>query len=244
MKSRNMVAVVCVVLVSACGSAMAGPTGQINIPSTDAKGLQEVTLSVNNYARFSGAADAGPNTYGIGVVTGLLPFEKVKIEIGADYTTSGVGTAYPFTFNAKVATAEDALFAGLPAFAVGAYNIGTISASLPQNIVYGLAARTFPVIGRISVGGYSGSEDALGKKENSGLLASWDRSITEVSDKLWLGVDYMSGGNSNDGIGVGGSWSFTKQVNLLAGVTIYNPGQRTLAGGKPTFTTQLSINLP
>ena len=110
----------------------------------------------------------------------------MRIEIGADYTTSGVGTAYPFTFNAKVATAEDALFAGLPAFAVGAYNIGTISASLPQNIVYGLAARTFPVIGRISVGGYSmrWAKRKIAVCSHPGIAAS--RKFRTSSGWVWI----------------------------------------------------------
>jgi hypothetical protein len=244
MKLGRILAAASVAVVVASSVALAGPTGQINIPSTDAKALKEVTISINNYARFSSAADAGANSYGVGVVTGLLPFEKVKLEVGADYTTSGTGTSYPFSFNAKLATAEDALFTGLPAFAVGTYNLGTISAALPQNIVYGLVAKTLPVVGRISAGGYSGAERALGKKVNNGVLVSWDRTISEISDKLWLGIDYMSGKNADGEISFGGSWSFTKQVTLLAGITIPNPGQSTLPGGKPTFTTQLSINLP
>jgi hypothetical protein len=244
MKLGRIFSVVWAATVLTCGAALAGPTAQINIPSTDAKGLQEVTIGISNNVRFSSAENAGPNSYGIGVVTGLLPYEKVRLEIGADYTTTGAGTAYPFTFNAKLATAEDALFNGMPAFAVGAYNLSTISASLPQNIVYGLVARTLPVVGRISVGGYNGAEKALGAKTNTGLMASWDRCITEISDKLWLGMEYMSGRNSNGEVSFGGSWAFTKQISLLAGVTIYNPGQSDLVGGKPAFTTQLSINLP
>jgi len=244
MKLGRILAAATAVVALASGLALAGPTGQINIPSTDAKGLKEVTLSINNYARFSSAADAGANSYGLGVVTGLLPYEKVKIEVGADYTTSGVGSVYPFSFNAKLATAEDALFTWMPALAVGGYNLGTISAALPQNVVYGLAAKTLPVVGRISAGGYNGAEKALGKKTNTGVLVSWDRTITEVSDKLWLGIDYMSGKNADGEVSFGGSWSFTKQVTLLAGITVPNPGQSALIGGKPSFTTQLSVNLP
>ena len=244
MGTLRIMAATMAALVLASSFAVAGPTGQINIPSTDAKGLKEVTISVNNYARFSSAADAGPNSYGIGIVTGLLPFEKVKLEIGADYTTLGAGTVYPFSFNAKFATAEDALFTGMPAFAAGGYNLGTISAAYPQNIVYGLIAKTLPVVGRFSVGGYNGAERSLGSKVNNGIMASWDRTISEVSDKLWLGIDYMSGKNSDNEISFGGSWSFTKQVTLLLGVTVPNAGQSALLGGKPTFTTQLSVNLP
>jgi hypothetical protein len=41
----------------------------------------------------------------------------------------------------------------------------------------------------------------------------------------------------------------TKQVNVLVGIHIFNPGYKpsggeSLPGGKPAFTTQLKINLP
>ncbi len=247
-------------------AAYAGPSGQINIPSTDAKGLGEATISVNAYTRFSSKDDAGANTYSAGIVTGLLPFESVKLEVGADYTTawsSSLADTHPVTFNAKLATAEDLGFKGMPAFAVGVYGLGTydkpeVGTSTRQNVVYALAAKTLPVVGRFSVGGYTGSSRAMasggnpsGTGNNSGVMASWDRSMTEISDKLWLGVDYMSGNNAGGEISVGGSWAFNKHVTLLAGVVWYNPFYKlsaadsgTMPGGKPAFTTQLSINLP
>ena len=244
--------------------ATAGPTAQINIPSTDAKGFQELSISVNNYTRFSSRTDAGTNLYSSGFNTGLLPFEKIKLEIGADYSTTGQNSwsdNHPFTFNSKLASAEDAFISGLPAFAVGVYNLGTydkpeVNGSTRQNILYGLAAKTVPVFGRLTVGGYYGSERALATKgnprnNNSGLMASWDRTITEISDNLWFGADYMSGNNANGEISVGASWSFSKQVCLLIGMVWYNPFYKLsasdggeLPGGKPAFTTQLTINLP
>ena len=251
MKRVKMMAAAAAMVVMASGSAFAGPTGQINIPSVDAKGLKEVTISINNNVRFSTDTDAGANLFDAGVVTGLLPYEKVKIEIGADYGTVGsTATKQPFTFNAKLATAEDALFAGLPAFAVGGYNLGNTttdptSASNAQNIIYGLAAKTFGKAGRFSVGGYTGDKTVLlnasAEKDNTGFLASWDRTISEVSDKLWVGADYMSGNNGDGEFSLGGSWAFSKQITLLTGVTFYN---EKATGGKAAFTTQLSINLP
>lgn len=239
MKSVKMLAVASAIVAVASGSAMAFPTGQINIPSTDAKGLKEVTIGINNYAHFSSAEDAGTNTFGIGVTTGVLPFKKVKLEVGTDYTPSSTN---PFNYNAKLATTEDAFVSGLPAFAVGVFALDTTDNS--PNIVYALAAKTLPVVGRLSIGGYSGDKDALvdanGKKDNSGVLASWDRTISEVSDKLWLSVDYMSGKNGFGGIGFGGAWAYSKQVSLLVGATVYNE----IAYSKPTFTTQVIINLP
>lgn len=269
MKITRVLAAACAVVAMASSFAMATPTGQIWIPSTDAKGLKEVTINLTNIARFSNKTDAGPNYYNVGVVTGLLPFEKIKAEIGVDYLTTGnkgnKADDYPFYFNGKVATAEDALFKGMPAFAVGAYNLGTYDkpensalASTRQNIVYGLAAKTLPVIGRVSAGGYYGASRALATagnpsntNMNSGFMASIDRAMPEISDKLWLAVDYMSGNNGNGALSFGGSWAFNKNISLLVGMQIYNPFYNisandagSLPGGKPAFTTQLFINLP
>jgi hypothetical protein len=133
--------------------------------------------------------------------------------------------------------------------------------STRQNIAYLLAARTLPVIGRLSVGGYYGSERALATAgnpghNNIGMLASWDRVMKEIAENVWLGAEYMSGNNLNGVISVGGAVAFSKQVALLVGANWYNPFYKTSAadysapgyppipGGKPTFTTQLQICLP
>jgi len=265
MKLGKVLAAACLTVATACGTAMAIPSEQIAIPSTDAKGFKEVTLNIISTQRFSSKPDAGASSYDAGVLVGVLPFESLKLEVGFDYLTSNLQTdntadQNPFYFNAKLATPEDLGFKGMPAIAVGAYNLGTYDntkfGSTRQNLVYGLVARTLPVIGRLSAGGYVGAKRALANgsntvntDQNSGVLISWDRGITEISDKLWLGIDYMSGNNANGELGIGGSWAFSKQVTLLVGVQTFNPGYKTtggeaIPGGKPAFTTQLFINLP
>jgi hypothetical protein len=262
MKLKRILTAASAIVVMASSMAMATPTGQIWIPSTDAKAFKEVTINLTNIVRFSNAADAGPNYFDVGVVAGVLPYETVKLEIGIDYLTTGTKAKiddYPVYFNAKLATAEDLGVKGMPALAVGAYNLGTydkpeVGLSTRQNLVYALLAETIPVVGRISAGGYYGAKRALANgtnsidsKMNSGIMASWDRTISEVSDKLWTAVDYMSGNNGNGQLGIGASWAFSKQITLLAGLQIFNPfykpsGGETLPGGKPAVTTQLFIN--
>ena len=257
MKLTRILATAGLMVALASGSALATPSTQIWIPSTDVKGFKEVNIGVDNYIRFSDAANAGPNYYDLGVTAGVLPLENFKLELGVDYLTDNLGgnsnvtsnqAKHPIMFNFKAGIPEDAFgIKGMPAIAAGMYNIGTFDhgatgGNTMQNIAYGLVAKTFPVIGRISVGGYNGAEKQLGKKINNGVLASWDRSMPEISDKLWLAIDYMSGRNYNGALSVGGSWAFSKNTSLLVGVNVYNPGQSTLTGGKPTFTTQLDIN--
>lgn len=250
MRFMKIVAAASMLVALACGSAMATPSTQIWIPSTDVKAFKEVHIDIDNYTRFSSKADAGFNTYDVGVTVGVLPLEKIKLEVGIDYITDGLqgngslASKNPINFNFKAGVPEEAFFKGMPAVAAGMYGINTANDALSANIAYGLIAKTFPVIGRLSVGGYNGTERYLspGSKGNNGILASWDRTMSEISDKLWLAVDYMGGNNTLGAVSVGGSWAFTPNVSLLVGVNVYNPGQQDLPGGKPTFTTQLDIN--
>jgi len=250
MKLTRILATAGLMVALASGSALATPSTQIWIPSTDVKGFKDIHIDIDNYARFSSSDGAGVNTYDVGVTVGIMPLEKFKVEVGVDYITDGAAGSYaakhPAYFNFKAGVPEDAFFKGMPAVAGGMFGLNTATAgdhgSSSANVAYGLVAKTFPVIGRISVGGYNGAERSLGEKTNNGILASWDRSMPEISDKLWLAVDYMGGKNILGALSVGGSWAFNPNVSLLVGYNVYNPGQSTHPGGKPTFTTQLDIN--
>ena len=269
MKIKRILAVTGLVVAMTSSLAMATPSTQIWIPSTDVKALKEIHIDIDNYTRFSGRTENGfnPNLYNIGVSAGVLPFENIKLEVGIDFLKSGYqnDSTYgydraPLYFNAKLGIPEDGFgIKGLPAFAVGAFNLGTYEKlekglTTRQNIVYGLVAKTLPVVGRFSAGGYYGSERALGKKTNSGVMASWDRTMSEISDKLWFAADYMGGNNANGEVSVGGSWAFSKQVSVIVGVVFFNPFYKVSAtdpgngnggninpGGKPALTTQLDI---
>ncbi len=262
MKTASKMILAAVLTLSLSGTAMATPSTQVWIPSPDVKGFGDVNIGIDSYIRYSPKSDAGANIYDVGVTVGVLPFEKIKLEIGIDYLTSlkqndNQADNHPFYFNAKLGTPEDSFFNGMPSVALGIYNLGTYdkpenALSTRQNIVYGLVGKTLPVIGRLSAGGYFGSERALANgtnlsNQNSGVMASWDRTISEISDKLWLAVDYMSGNNANGALSVGGSWAFNKNVSLLVGTVFFNPFYKpsageSIPGGKPAFTTQLDIN--
>lgn len=232
-----------VLTLAASTAAFATPSTQIWIPSTDIQAYKTLHLGIDNYVRTSSKL-GNANYYDMGLTAGILPFEKIQAEIGVDYLEGGQGIAAdksPIYFNGKIGTPEDALFKSSPAFAVGVYNMGTKLGITTQNIAYGLAAKTLPVVGRFSVGGFQGSETALGKGQNAGVLASWDRTMTEISDKLWLAVDYQGGNSAMGALSFGASWAFAKNVSLIVGYDIYN---NVLTGGKNTVTTQLDINFP
>ena len=240
------------------GMAFATPSTQIWIPSTDIQAYKTLHLNLDTYFRASGVSKAGSltgrdaNTVVVGPTIGVLPFEKIQAEVGFDYVVTGTEYVdnYPFMGHFKIGTPEDSLFTFSPALAVGMYNIGNshkLGMMSGQNMVYGLAARTLPVVGRISAGGYTGSkisfDDGRGADaaQNTGVLLSWDRTMTEISDKLWVAVDYQGGNNVNGSVNFGVSWAFSKNVSVIFGYDVYK--EKTLAGNN-TFTTQVDINWP
>ncbi len=235
-------------------AAQATPSTQIWSPSTDIQPYKVWHLGLDNYIRTSNKGSVTNNVYDAGLTVGVLPFEKIQLETGFDYMDSGLGStadSHPVYFNAKLGTPEGSLGASSPAIAVGGYNFGTKTGITTQNIAYALVAKTlpktasFPSLGRFSAGYYSGSKRVLvdenGKAANDGVILTWDRTMSEISDKLWLAIDYASGKSANGAFNFGFAWSFSKNTSVIFAYDIYN---NTKTGGKNTFTTQLDINFP
>jgi hypothetical protein len=249
---KKLLIITVLVCVISSEFAFSTPSTQIWIPSTDFQKWKTMHLGIDNYIRTSkidGIRGAG--MYDLGLTTGLLPFEKFQGEIGVDYLSMGDSNYddFPIYFNAKIGLPEDALFKGSPAVALGAYNFGLKKNLTNYNILYGEIARTIPILGRLSVGYYTGNDKLLVdenlKKANNGLLLSWDRTMTEISDKLWLAVDYQGGQNYLGALSFGASWAFSKNVSVIFGYDIYNNKKayyNTNNQNANTFTTQLDIN--
>ena len=249
--------------------ASATPSTQIWIPSTDIQPYKTVHLGADVYLRTSDEPSGVnlPPFYDLGVTVGVLPFEKVQAEVGFDLQYGGANTAvgldgHPLYFNAKVGIPEDAFFKWQPAVAFGGYNFGTKTGELDEstgaypatgtnaNIWYGLVAKTFAPLGRFSVGYYGLNKkasvatvyDASGNKgDANGILASWDRTLSEISDKLWVAVDYQGGKNAYGATSFGISWAFAKNVSVILGYDVYNNKDR---AGQNTATIQVDINFP
>ncbi len=273
MKKVTMMLLTAATLLGAtCMTAMATPSTQIWIPSTDIQAFGTVHLGIDNYFRSTHHSQFNPdypyrgrdnNVLDIGLTVGVLPFEKLQMEVGVDYLViaGDPNDNHPWSANFKIGMPEDAMFKYSPAIAAGMYNVGSqqkmdISPLVisGQNIVYALAAKTIPAmgpvpsLGRISAGYYHGSRKTLvdkrldpAKSQNEGLLLSWDRTMSEISDKLWMAVDYMSGNNVQGALSFGVSWAFSKNVSLIVGYNVYK--EKSLAGSN-TITTQLDINIP
>lgn len=225
--------------------ALATPSTQIWIPSTDIQKFGTFHLGADTYQRSKEDANgARPHVYDYGLTAGVLPYEKIQMEAGIDFITNGTDADdHPLYFNAKLGTPEGSLFDGSPALAAGGFAFGTTHDATDYNIVYGLVAKTFPVIGRLSAGYYVGNDDLLvdadGDEDNDGVLLSWDRTISEVSDKLWAAVDYQGGDNSFGALSVGVAWAFTPSTSVIFGYDFYNENK---TAGEDTYTVQVDIN--
>ncbi len=228
-------------------AAYATPSTQIWIPSTDVQKYKSVHLNADNYV----AAEKETNgnwkapVFVIGPTVGVLPYEKIQAEAGFDVIKAGLSADnYPVYLHAKAGTPEGSLFGGSPAFALGGYNFGLKRDVTDQNIIYGLTAKNLAKLGRLSAGYYSGNKKVLvdehGAKANTGLLLSWDRTLGEISDKLWAAVDYQGGNSALGALSFGVSWAFAPNTSVIFGYDVYNNAK---IAGKGTFTVQLDINL-
>ena len=157
-------------------------------------------------------------------------------------------------FNAKLGVPEGAFGAYFPALAIGGYVFGTrpmarragrtASPGTDFNIVYAKMAKTFGPIGRLSAGYYRGNEallvDENGAEEPDGVLLCWERSMTEISDKLSAAVDYMGGDNSFGALSYGMAWKFSPNVSVIFAYVDQNNDD--LAFVEDWFTVQVDID--
>ncbi len=228
------------------------PSTQIWIPSTDFQGSGKFHFGLDDFLRIkNNNGTRGGTIFCAGLTTGFLPFNKFLGEVGIDYYTMSdpVYDIHPLLFNIKLGIPEDSLFKNSPAIVFGVYNIGTKKNLTNYNMYYGLIAKNISVIGRISAGYYYGNKDVLldenGKAKNKGLLLSWDRNMTEISDKLWMAVDYQGGKNSFSVLNFGFSWAFSKNVSVIFAYDIWN-NKKVLYNSKDaninSFTAQVDIN--
>ncbi|MDD4954013.1 MAG: hypothetical protein PHG40_03790 [Candidatus Omnitrophica bacterium] len=175
------------------------------------------------------------------------PLGKIMAETGFDYK-KGLGSFYdsnPWYFHFKFGAAEDAYFKNMPAFAMGVYDVGTKSHRTNNDIWYGRIAKTINMgqvsLGRLSGGYFTGNGRLLrgkdGLRDNSGPMFAWERTMSEISDKLWVCVDYQGTQSSYGAINYGLAWKFTNNVSAILAYDIYNNRNLT-----DTVTLQLDID--
>ncbi len=252
MKTLKILSLSIIALVLLAGIANATPSTTYWTPMTmDIQPYGVLHIGVDNYFTVFKKAEKGGSSFptDVGLTMGVLPFEKIQMEIGVDLLEP---SDYPLYFNAKIGTPEDSLFKWSPALAVGIFNVGTKSNVTNQNILYVVVGKTIPFVGRLAVGPYIGNKKVLadkdGNKENTGFMVAFDRGFIPVKDKdgdeynkLVFAADYASGKNALGGGGFGLYYYFTKNISLLTGPVWFN---EEAINGKWKWTIQLDINLP
>jgi len=254
----------CAVVISA-GTALATPSTTYWTPATsDIQPYGVWHLGIDNYFTLGKkkAADRGGLPTDMGITVGVLPYEKIQLEVGIDWLEP---SAYPMFFNAKLGTPEGAMFDGSPALNIGIFGVGTNTSvdsdgnsRTDFNIVDVIAGKTLPMgLGRIHIGLYSGNDKALldknGDRANTGFMIGYDKGFMAVKDgksgkdeynKVVLAADYASGNNAIGGGGAGIYYYFNKDISLLTGPVWFNEPSSVIGNSNIpwVWTTQLDVN--
>jgi hypothetical protein len=243
------VALACVVALVLCAAEAHGTAStHIWAPSTDVQPFKLVHITSDMYlpVEYDAAGNRLATVTNLGLTVGVLPFKTVNMEVGLDHK-SGLGGLddYPLYGNVKIGMPEGALGRVCPAGAIGVFDVGTKSDLTDFNVFYAKIAKSFAIdsvsLGRFSVGYFSGNEELLlrrdGTTDNEGVLLAWERTMNELSDRLWVCVEYMGTESIYGTFNVGASWKFAPNVALLAGYDVFNDD-----GLPGTATVQVDID--
>jgi hypothetical protein len=244
MKQSSKILAAAILAVTAT-TASATPSTTFWTPSTPY--TQPYLVPHLTYDTYFGETGA----YGIdtGLTIGVLPFETVNAEIGFDLLYPGY-TEAAFSLNGKVTLVEGKLAPWQPAVSVGIGNIGFTSAT-NINLLHAHVGKTFPVIGQVGVGVYTGLNDKVlvdadGAKENTGFFLHWMGPEFAVNlpglKKIIPAADYQSGKNMLGAVGGGLYFYFTDAIDLLVGPVFFlepklQPGQSDWL-----FTAQIDVD--
>ena len=213
--------------------ASATCTTHIWAPSTDVQPFKLWHITSDLYFPVTPDASGSrlPTVTNVGITVGILPFKNLNAEIGFDHK-SGYGgiDSYPLYGNFKIGVPENAFGCFSPAIAVGIFDVGTKKDMTDYNVFYGKIAKTITAnklsLGRFSAGYFSGNKklllDEMGDKDNSSLMVAWERTMPELSDKLWICVEYMGTKSVYGSFSIGAAWKFAPNVSIIGGYDICN----------------------
>ncbi len=242
------------VLALLLGAGPAGATASSTLwtnMTPDIQSFGVIHLGVDNYTTVGRKLTRGGGDFptDFGLTVGVLPLEKLQMEIGVDVLEPSDD---PLSANFKLGAPEGALSARSPALYAGMFGVGTRRGSTDYDVAYLAIGKTIPGVGRLSAGPYRGNGDLLrsssGRREASGFMVAWDRGIRPVTDaagnsfhRFLLAADYASGDNAVGGAAAGFYTYFTKDVALgVAPVWFHDEG----VNGRWKLTVQLDVNLP
>lgn len=183
-----------------------------------------------------------------GLTMGVLPFDRLRAEVGFDLLYS---SQYPVYFNAKLGMPESALFRGSPAVSAGIYSVGTKSDVSDYNVLHAMAQESLPFGGYISLGVYHGLNERLfvnsdGDTMRTGLMAAIASPDVQIGltglRKLNFVADVQTGKNAFGAWGFGSNVYFADNVSLLVGPVFFLDQKVQPAGSDVMWTVQLDID--
>ena len=186
----------------------------------------------------------------LGLTVGILPFDLVNAEIGADVLYPGE-TKTTFAVNGKVTLVEGKLARWQPAISAGIANVGFKKDISDLYLFHAHVGKTLQYIGEIGGGIYTGLNDKIlvdknGNKENSGFFLHWMGPDLPVGvtglKKIVPAADFQSGNNALGAVGGGLYFYFTDAIDLLVGPVFFL--ERDVQPGKADwlFTAQIDVD--
>src|SRR5262245_3370014 len=134
------------------GAAMATPSSTYWTPMTlDIQPFGVLHWGIDNYFTVFRKAEDGAGDFptDAGLTVGVLPFEKLQMEVGVDLLEP---SDHPLYWSFKLGSPEGALVSGSPALQVGLFNAGPDKDATNYNIGYAVIGKPIPSLGRPSVG--------------------------------------------------------------------------------------------
>jgi hypothetical protein len=227
------------------GTVAATPTAtHWTYATTDVQPFNVWHIGVINYFRLYQTQEEVANNQvtsfptDVGLTVGVLPFEKLNLEVGLDGLFPGTrlhpalrSIGQSVLFNAKLGTPEGAFFGvWFPAINVGIFNVGTKSEVTDMNVVDVIVGKTLGPFGRIHGGGYYGNPGSALMREG-GCKPAPDNPVLAC-------IAGASGKLANSGGMVGYDFGFWKvkdkegnEYNKWLFVADYASGKNAIGGG-------------
>ncbi|HJX54240.1 MAG TPA: hypothetical protein VJ801_15850 [Polyangia bacterium] len=263
-KSFASVFAICGVLVSA-GAARATPSTTYWAPSTTY--VQPYLVPHITYDTYfwkgpnAGAAASPLYPIDTGITIGVLPFEKLQLELGYDLLLPTENSLL-FLLNAKLGTPEGTFFTGSPSLAAGIFGVGIkgksdSSLGTSYDVLYGQIQKNLPWGGYVSVGGYYGAgtkelwldkSDGTGKEHRAGFIGAVASPDIPVDlpglKKLLVVADAQTGNNIYGAVGGGLYLYFTDTIDILTGPVYFFDADMQPGGKHWMWTVQLDVDIP
>jgi hypothetical protein len=186
----------------------------------------------------------------LGLTIGVLPFDTVNAEIGADVLYPG-NTDTTFGVNGKVTLVEGKLARWQPGVSAGVANVGFKKDVSDLYLLHAHVGKTLPYVGEVGGGVYAALNDRIlvdknGNKEESGFFLHWMGPEIPVGlaglKKIVPAADYQSGNNALGAVGGGLYFYFTDAIDLLVGPVFFLEPEVQPGRADWLFTAQIDVD--